>query len=120
MSATEDETPLLDISNDIEKCSEDWPIDPEGNSVVVINSSEDYLQQVKNKFGKPKRLLLEIFIMLNMAQLIYTAMLAFVKTSLLHKNQEATPSLYLCLYRCFALFAIQTFSYFFFPESTPA
>ena len=67
-SGSDEEIPLLDISNDIEVCSEDWPIDPESNSVVADNTTEGYrLGRHSNPFGKPKRLLLEIFIMVNMS-----------------------------------------------------
>lgn len=58
-------SPLLDISNDIERHSDDWPIDPDGNSVILSNSFLDRLH-LQHPFGKPKRLVLELFIMVNM------------------------------------------------------
>ena len=64
-----DETcPLLDISKDIEQLSEDWPIDPDGNSVMYSEGCS-YVNGFKlaHPFGRPKRLALEVFIMVNMA-----------------------------------------------------
>mmetsp|Transcript_10861 Transcript_10861/g.14636 ORF Transcript_10861/g.14636 Transcript_10861/m.14636 type:complete len:97 (+) Transcript_10861:441-731(+) len=49
-------------------------------------------------FGKPKRLLLELFIMINMAQLMYTAMLAFTKTAIV-SAPAGTSIVILCLFR---------------------
>ena len=70
------------MSNDIECESSDWPIDPENNSNIEPFSTV-FKMRLDYPFGKPKRLLLELFIMINMAQLMYTAMLAFTKTAII-------------------------------------
>lgn len=102
---------MLDISNNIEQCSEDWPIDPDGNSVILSNSSVEHYggMHLAHPFGKPKRLLIELFIMVNMAQLMYTAMLAFAKSAMLTANARgtATSSLAMSLYRSVVLLLIE-------------
>ena len=85
MSDDSDESsPLLDISKDIEQCSEDWPIDPDGNSDIYSDGCS-YINgfRLAHPFGRTKRLILEVFIMVNMAQLMYTAMFAFAKSAML-------------------------------------
>ena len=67
-SFEEDTTPLLDMSNDVEQKSDAWPIDPEGNSVIITNSSQAHRHYfLKHPFGRPNRFLFEVFIMINMA-----------------------------------------------------
>ena len=105
--------PLLDISNDIERRSEDWPIDPEGNSVILSDSSRDHLH-LTHPFGRPKRLLLEVFIMINMAELMYTAMLTFAKSAML---QQGASVVNLALYRAAVVFAIHFFRQIFFSQN---
>lgn len=102
-SDSDESSPLLDISKDIEQLSEDWPIDPEGNSVIHSDCSFFNGMRLAHPFGRPKRLMLEIFIMVNMAQLMYTAMLAFAKSAML-SHGASTANLY--LYRCAVLLVI--------------
>ena len=73
-------SPLLDVSNDIEQNSEDWPIDPDNQSEIFSNMTQKRLYYLNYPFGKPKRYLMELFILVNMAQLMYTAALSFCKT----------------------------------------
>lgn len=107
-----DSSPLLDVSNDIERRSDDWPIDPEGNSVILSNSFMDRFH-LEHPFGKPKRLILELFIMVNMAQLMYTAMIAFAKSAMVASNVSV---LNLCLYRFAVLVLIEAGKQVIFPQ----
>ena len=109
-----DTCPLLDISKEIEQCSEDWPIDPDGNSVILTDDVSHFNGfKLAHPFGRPKRLLLEVFIMVNMAQLMYTAMLAFAKSAML-SHGASTANLF--LYRCAVLFVIQSLKQMIFPD----
>ena len=97
-------SPLLDISKEIEQCSEDWPIDPDGNSVTLTDDVSHFNGfKLAHPFGRPKRFMLEVFIMVNMAQLMYTAMLVFTKSAMLAHGASITN---LFLYRCAVLFFI--------------
>lgn len=75
--------PLLDISNNIERRSEDWPVDPEGNSLILYDSDESVKRMnflAKNHpFGKPSRSLVELFVLVNMSCIMYVAVLTFSK-----------------------------------------
>ena len=93
------------MSNDIECESSDWPIDPENNSNIEPFSTV-FKMRLDYPFGKPKRLLLELFIMINMAQLMYTAMLAFTKTAII-AAPAGTPIVILALFRHAALVIIE-------------
>ena len=60
---------------------------------------------MSHPFGKPKRLLIELFIMVNMAQLMYTAMLAFGKSAM---TSQGASTVNICLYRLAILFTIES------------
>lgn len=107
-------SPLLDISKEIEQCSEDWPIDPDGNSVTLTDDVSHFNGfKLAHPFGRPKRFLLEVFIMVNMAQLMYTAMLVFAKSAMLAHGASISN---LFLYRCAVLFFIQSIKQAVFPD----
>lgn len=55
-------------------------------------------------FGKPKRYLMELFILVNMAQLMYTAALSFCKTLIVGQGVTIAN---LSMYRFTVLFAIE-------------
>ena len=55
-------------------------------------------------FGKPKRYLMELFILVNMAQLMYTAALSFCKTLIVSQGVTIAN---LSMYRFTVLFAIE-------------
>ena len=59
-------------------------------------------------------MLVEVFIMVNLAQLMYTMMLYFSKQALVGKDSVNTTSL--CLYRSLVLLAISGFKYAFFSQ----
>ena len=59
-------------------------------------------------------MLVEVFIMVNLAQLMYTLMLYFSKQALIGKDSVNTASL--CLYRSLVLLTISGFKYAFFSE----
>ena len=92
------------MSNNIEQKSEDWPIDPENQSEVYSNSTQKRLYYLNYPFGKPKRFLMEIFILVNMAQLMYTASLCFCKTLMVAENVTIAN---MSMYRFTLLFAIE-------------
>ena len=97
--------------------SDAWPIDPEGNSVIITNSSQAHrhlLCKLRHPFGRPNRFLFEVFIMVNMAQIMYIAMLAFAKSALISAE---TTAVNLCLYRCAVLLVIESIKMYLFPDS---
>jgi hypothetical protein len=79
-SMTEESSPLLDVSNNIEQVSSHWPIDPDNQSELSEDSRG--LNFLKHPFGKPKRTLLELVILVTLAQLLYTLLLGVVKTAM--------------------------------------
>ena len=58
---------------------------------------------------KPKHLMLELFIMVNMAQLMYISMLSFAKSTMIHtaNGMPATPIVVICCLRQLLLFLIE-------------
>lgn len=105
----------MDVSNNIELGSDDWPIDPDGDSAAGLHFSSVYRFRLQYPFGKPKRLAIELFIMVNMAQLMYTGMLAFAKSAML--SSQGTSATLLCFYRVCALFLIELSSKLFFESA---
>lgn len=97
------------MSNNIELRSDDWPIDIEANSYMDTFSSA-FKARLNHPFGrKHKRLFLELFIMVNMAQLMYISMLTFAKSTMLNEVSGVTPTpiIVLCLLRHLVLFLME-------------
>lgn len=112
-SELDDSAPLLDTSNEIELRSQDWPVYPDSNSEALSDDSfclhrNNTGFKLMHPFGEHKqRMLVEVFIMVNLAQLMYTCMLAFSKQALVATNSlESINTVTLCLFRSIVLLSI--------------
>ena len=104
-SENEDRSPLLDVSNDIEQCSDDWPIDPDNQSEIYSNMTEKRLHFLGSGNARIKNLLMELFLLVNMAQLMYVAALSFYKILIVSEGISIAE---ICLYRFGILLAFES------------
>ena len=101
----DDRSPLLDVSNDIEQCSENWPVDPDNQSDILSNMTIKELYFMSNLQGKSKsQILTEVFLVVNMAHLLFVAALCFYKMLVVSGGVSIAE---ICAYRFGTLCAIE-------------
>ena len=101
----DERSPLLDVSNDIEQCSENWPVDPDNQSDILSNMTIKELYFMSDFKGKSKsQILTEVFLVVNMALLLFVAALCFYKMLVVSGGVTIAE---ICAYRFGTLCAIE-------------